>query len=642
MTCFFLFLSLGFAEEGFWPPQQLPNVKLSETFKETIPKLVDRSSTYIRSVVQLPNCSGTIASSQALILSNAHCLHEFIDSPNAFHATSQQDEKKINGFHVFLTTNVQDVTKKVLKGTREKTPPDYFAYRVKRNRNSLLRACRKSSTKNRCTIHYDSIQKRYQLITERQYDDVRVVHIPDPQKIHIDFAFVRIYEAGKPVDTPYFLRPKIVDPESNTNIFTVGYPQSSHRYFDMIEVEYLLKEEYPLLKSILGRLKSVLNSFLLIRLPYSKAHILYAMVQETTMNIKHFESLFSQDEVYTKNKKREQRFLEWIQQNPNRLRYNKAIQKRKELLQKYHQNKKTLTQLQWLNLSSDLFSSAQMRIGWRKNRSLSKEERKDGYQNRDKEKMIVHLSEFPKHLDIQLEKALFLAFAEKKSIPPIDDFIQRYNDPTEAFSFLESETSILLDVKESILCLNPKRELPNSIWFALGQKSHRLETQALEKQADLQKRIQTQENIIKEGLYRSDQSTIYPDADSSLRISFGSTQKIWSVDLFTLDVHNAPHTSFVQTQLGWFPYFVSNIDATHGSSGAPTFNTAGEWIGVLFNGNNTRLTSSWFYTKTQQNYHLSMKSILWYLSLQEHRKNLVSEIQPLHQRSRHNKDAMKP
>ena len=189
---------------------------------------------------------------------------------------------------------------------------------------------------------------------------------------------------------------------------------------------------------------------------------------------------------------------------------------------------------------------------------------------------------------------------------------------------------IFFDIKESILSLNPKRELPNNICFALGQKIHTLETQLHKRQEDLQKRMQAQQLVIKEGLYRSDQSNIYPDADSSLRISFGSIQKVWSVDLFSLDVHNAPHTSFIQTQLGWFPYFVSNIDATHGSSGAPTFNIAGEWIGILFDGNKTRLTSSWFYTQTQQNYHLSMKSILWYLSLQDNRKNLVSELQPLH------------
>ena len=122
---------------------------------------------------------------------------------------------------------------------------------------------------------------------------------------------------------------------------------------------------------------------------------------------------------------------------------------------------------------------------------------------------------------------------------------------------------------------------------------------------------------------------VYPNADSSLRISFGTVQKIWSVDLFSLDVHESPNTSFIQTQMGWFPYFVSNIDATQGSSGSPTFNRQGEWIGILFDGNDTRLTSSWVYTSNQQNHHLSMKSILWYLSLKDNQSNLLKEIQPL-------------
>ena len=51
-------------------------------------------------------------------------------------------------------------------------------------------------------------------------------------------------------------------------------------------------------------------------------------------------------------------------------------------------------------LSSDLLSSAQLRMGWRENRRLPREERQEGYHNRDKERLLIHLSEFPKHLDV--------------------------------------------------------------------------------------------------------------------------------------------------------------------------------------------------------------------------------------------------
>ena len=43
---------MSIADEGLWPPHQLPQAQMSKKWTDTIPKLVDRSSPYLRSVVQ--------------------------------------------------------------------------------------------------------------------------------------------------------------------------------------------------------------------------------------------------------------------------------------------------------------------------------------------------------------------------------------------------------------------------------------------------------------------------------------------------------------------------------------------------------------------------------------------------------------
>ena len=615
------------ADEGMWPPHLLDKANIDQKWHKKIPVLIDRSTTSMRSVVQFPNCSGTLASTTGLILSNAHCFREALSTDEKFHASTYEQEQRLSNFSVYLTTDVRDVTATILKGTNAKTAKKYFVYRTKRNTKALLRSCHKASAQRRCAVRFDSIHKRYQLIIDTQFSDVRLVHIPAKEDSHIDFAFVRVYHNDKPLETPSFLRPKIIDPKSNSLIFAIGYPQHSHRYLSESEFLYLQQEQYPTLKQIMNRIEPVLQSFLLRRLPGSKAHLLYAMVQETQSNISTLEPLFAQETILPTIQNKYHRFLEWIEQDSNRLQYRQAIDTQQQLLIQYNHNVQTLLYIKWMTLCSDLLSSAQKRIGWREQRALPNAKRLEGYKNQDKEQMILHLSEFPKHLDTQLERALWLAITKEKTLEPIDQFGRRYPSPDKAFDALESEISPLLEVQESILSLNPKRPLPTNLWLELGKEIDTLHTKLIHEQKQLKQQLDKQNKIIQAGLLHFDPENIYPNADTSLRISFGSIQKIWSVDLFSFDVHTSPQTSFVQLQLGWFPYFVSNIDATHGSSGSPTFNHNGEWIGILFGGNRSRFTSSLFYTENQQNYHLSLKSILWYLSLEPSTQNLRQEMQ---------------
>ena len=87
---FWLYCALGWAQEGFWKPEALPSNPEWSTIR---PHLTNRASTILSSITRLPNCTGAIISKSGLIITNAHCLHSYIQKDDTtFHAQEREEE----------------------------------------------------------------------------------------------------------------------------------------------------------------------------------------------------------------------------------------------------------------------------------------------------------------------------------------------------------------------------------------------------------------------------------------------------------------------------------------------------------------------------------------------------------------------
>jgi hypothetical protein len=148
---------------------------------------------------------------------------------------------------------------------------------------------------------------------------------------------------------------------------------------------------------------------------------------------------------------------------------------------------------------------------------------------------------------------------------------------------------------------------------------------------------------------------VYPDANSSLRITFGTVRGYSPRD----GVEMKPFTTlagivakttgkepFISPQseldaiaqgrgaqyrvpeLGDVPVnFLSDVDTTGGNSGSPTLNSRGELVGLLFDGNYESLSADWIFNPAlTRSIHVDARYMRWTMDEVDHAERLLEEM----------------
>jgi len=256
-----------FAGEGMWMPEQVPKLapELAKAGLKLDPqKLADLTGDPMGAIVSLGGCSASFVSAQGLIVTNHHCVYSYLQ----FNSTPQKNLIE-NGFlakalgeeipaapdaRVWVTNSIEDVTDQVLPKAGEKLSDLDRHNRVERRRKELIRDCEKEGGV-RCTVPSFFEGSKYWRIKQLEIRDVRLVYAP-PRGIgnyggevdnwmwprHTgDFGFLRAYVAadGRPADfakenVPYrpkrFLKVSTADVDPGDLMMTIGYPGRTYRY----------------------------------------------------------------------------------------------------------------------------------------------------------------------------------------------------------------------------------------------------------------------------------------------------------------------------------------------------------------------------------------------------------------------------
>ena len=148
---------------------------------------------------------------------------------------------------------------------------------------------------------------------------------------------------------------------------------------------------------------------------------------------------------------------------------------------------------------------------------------------------------------------------------------------------------------------------------------------------------------------------VYPDANSSLRITFGTVRGYSPRDA----VRMTPFTTLagiVEKDTGVEPFdapkaqlgaiaagagaqyrmqslddvpvnFLSDVDTTGGNSGSPTLNGKGEIVGVLFDGNYESLSADWIFNPDlTRSIHVDTRYMRWAMDEVDHAERLLEEM----------------
>jgi hypothetical protein len=171
-----------------------------------------------------------------------------------------------------ILTSIADVTDRVNAGTAGKTGGEYVKARDAAIAAIEKEGCSGRELQFRCQVVTLYQGGRYSLYTYRKYSDVRLVFAPELQtaffggdpdnfnfpRYDLDFSFVRLYEAGKPVAAPAHLRWRADAPAAGDPVFVVGNPGTTQRLLTAEELETVrdltLPERLIMLSELRGRL----------------------------------------------------------------------------------------------------------------------------------------------------------------------------------------------------------------------------------------------------------------------------------------------------------------------------------------------------------------------------------------------------
>lgn len=294
------------ADEGQWPPEALATLgearwgELSSRGLEVTAKdLWDgQGGGLLTAVLGLGGCTGVLVSEEGLYLTNHHCAFSAIQLASTpeknyleggFVARTRAEEVEARGGagQVRVLSRLVDVTDRVRgpKSAFAKAKTDTARYEaVERARKEIVADCEKAPDR-RCAVAAFEDGRSYRLMEQVEFRDVRLVWAP-PRGVgdfggevdnfrwprHTgDFALLRVYVSpdGKPApfakeNVPY--RPKTWLPVASKGIaegdvvMIAGYPGRTQRYLTPSAVANLERWFYPLRSRTFADLIAILEA----------------------------------------------------------------------------------------------------------------------------------------------------------------------------------------------------------------------------------------------------------------------------------------------------------------------------------------------------------------------------------------------
>ena len=274
-------LSAARADEGLWTFDAFPAAKMRADYGWA-PDQAWLDRVRLANVRLTGGCSSSFVSGNGLIFTNQHCIASCLEDlstagsdilAGGFTARTRADEKQCPGQQAEVVTAIADVTPKVKTAIGNATGETAVKARTAVIAGIEKAACPDTAT-TRCQVVTLYGGGQYKLYTYRKYSDVRIVWAPeaaastfggDPDNYNfprfaLDGAFLRAYENGKPVTTPQHLKWTAREPRDGETIFVVGNPGSTQRLLTQSQFAYQREINLPITLATLSELRGRLIS----------------------------------------------------------------------------------------------------------------------------------------------------------------------------------------------------------------------------------------------------------------------------------------------------------------------------------------------------------------------------------------------
>ncbi len=703
--CMLVLASASKADEGMWLPfllseqqiekmaQQGLQVPFESIYSHSQPSLKD-------AVVSLDDgaCTAEFISEKGLLLTNHHCGYNEIQQhstvehnylEDGFWARTLEQELPNPGKTATLLIEAHDVTERItnevalLKGSQRSAAVDSLM--------AVIELEATERTKLDAKVKSFFYGNTYLLFLTQTYKDVRLVGTP-PSSIgkfggdtdnwmwprHTgDFSFFRVYCAADGSPAEYSPENVPFKPRKHFQInldgydkgdytMTLGYPGHTERYL----TSYGIKEVKDVVNPIVAEVRGIKQAIWDEAMQSSEAiNIKYAAKYSESSN--YWKYAIGQNEALDKlavipqRQEQETAFKNWISQDSILLeQYGKTL----PVIEASYMlgNKLTLaetiteeTMLQGAELVSFALEVSALFM------ELQESTPGEAYEQKKAETFEL-INTLYKDFDAQVDQQVFATMLDyyltkmPENLRPEKEALlgKKYMDDTKRFTAnlydnsaitsAEKVTALFKSNSEDALFEDP------AIAFSFQVLSHFYQIVEVHERL-LQQFDDAQRSLIKGYMEQNYERSYYPDANSTLRLSYGSIGDYEPKDgvrfkyLTTLkgiiekeneelidfkvpkqlkELYKAKNFAPYQMDNGQMPVcFLTNNDITGGNSGSPVINGNGELIGVAFDGNWEAMTSDLAYEeRLQKCICVDIRYVLFVVDKMAQAQNLIDEM----------------
>lgn len=687
----------AFAAEGKWTPQQVlelgPQWVKGQGFQLPLEKLWSekKSAGLLANAVQLPGCTGSFVSSQGLLITNHHCVVSILQQhstpelnlyKSGYLARTRADEKKAAAFRILIPKAFHDVSKEVLAAVADASD-DLERYRaIEAKQKSLVAQCEKKPN-TRCTFASFDGGLFYTLTESLELSDVRLVYAPPlgvgqyggeidnwmwPRHTG-DFALVRAYDAkGEPYQPEYWFPVSARGIKPGESVAVLGYPGNSFRSWLADEMEEREQWYFPRLEELAREWSGVMERASLLR-PDAAVAVADDLqsLQNRQKNAEGQIAGLKRGDILAKARVVEARVTKWVEQHaearPALVAKNGLVSIAQERMATWERD-----------FLLDAISFGPRGLRWsvtiaRRSTEGAKPDaaREPGYQDRDLPQLRERLERDQKRFDTQVDQELMLSWVRRALALPTN---QRIDAVQERFGAAGDESALRKKIAEmyrlsKLVEAEERKKMFDESPQLLGQRPDPLvwlglqldeERHALKERRDRWAgAIARYRPAWRRAVIAEAQKPVAPDANSTLRVSFGRVKGYSPRDGVSLaaqtklsgvlekhtgeDPFNTPDAVLKAARAGklgrWrdpalddVPVgFLSDCDTTGGNSGSPVIDGQGQLVGVNFDRVWENVANDFGYNPdVARNVVADVRYLLWLLDQVENATAVLTEL----------------
>jgi len=690
------------ADEGMWEPYELPKLESElkkSGFTTNVASLSNLFEHPMSAVVSLGGCSAAFVSPEGLIATNYHCIESSFlqynssDDENLFEtgflARSKDKEKRsAPGARVYITTESKEITNQVLSGVTDETESLDRAKLIENNKKLIIKQC-ENSEEIECRVRTFFSGEVYKLEKLFKIKDVRLVYAPPayvgeyggeidnwmyPRHTG-DFALLRAY-VGKdgsssefskeniPYASNSFLEISAKGVNEGDFVMVLGYPGRTNRLLTFNEIKYDLKigfqESIRFLNQGIKLIDENTSEEDGTKLKYrgrkSGFENYYKKISGQKNGAENFELLKTE-------KAKWDNFLSFVEKNAS----DKESDYLDELLALIDATLQERLSRRYYGNSS-LIAMAQRLYRNAAEKEKSDPERKQGYQNRDQERLSNSIKRMDYSFDSNVDKAIFLdrletykGFSKNLRRPVFSKELNLDQElgktkiiVDEIYSSTFITSAEMLRLKDMSLKQMNALNDPLIIFVkSIYEESLKYE-KMYEKQSARREFLKS--NFIKllRKYYKSINKEIYADANGTLRATYGNVlgvsikdgafykpfttlegivEKHTGVNPFNVEksllnkIAEKDYGDYVFDHVGSVPVnFLSTLDITNGNSGSATINSNFELVGLAFDGMIETIIADYKYIPQARTISVDSRYLLWTLDKVEKANNILEEL----------------